>query len=134
MHGATWVQSCLPPFFMDERMNDLYLSAILWDIKSLYYTGIYQGFLSPQPRNNKMFCHDKTCCRHWPKSAPIHTGVSSAKNIKKNRKKHVDMATLCQPKNLIRSNPCKGMTCKEHIKIFVSPTNQTKCCHCCQVL
>ena len=88
------------PLFMEERRtyicspfcgtaNEQDHCLILWRVRSLYYTGLLQDFLYPQPRNRKKCYHNNTCCQILLKSqpAPIDAGVLNAKNPQKYKSK-----------------------------------------------
>ena len=144
MHCARWVlsASCGTANKQDHCL-------IWYSVRSHYPTGILQDFLYPQHRNRKSVTMAKCAGRYCLYanqllSMPVVLNANNQQKYKsKKQKRSFAMATLvarcCQKpiswlpdvtKKLIRSNLSRDMKSKEPIKIFISPRNRKKCCHC----
>ena len=106
---------------------------ILWSERSLNPTDLLQDCLYQQPKTRKKSVAMAKVARYCRKSSQLQSvqGVGmhrTHKNICKSKKqKEIDaVATLVASYylKLISSNPCRGMVCKEPIKLFISSRNK----------
>ena len=102
---------------------------ILWSERSLNPTELIQDCLCPQPKTRKsvaMAIVDRYCKKsnqiQSVQGYEIHKYICKSKKQKESDAVATFVASYCG--KLISSNPCRGMECKEPIKLFRSSRNK----------